>query len=189
MEIIILFLLFMILSAVMRALGERKARAPKRPGQPRELRPRAPYLPDFYQEEEEDTGREPAGTTGPAGPQPPPVPRARQPIRGGMVGAEDPSVYTSRRQRTRDPGSETSTRMRRREAPGEQKSVQAAEIAASAPPKARPVRTGSRPAEPAPDLQKELARLVGGPQISTGIVIAEIISAPRSRRPHRRGFL
>ncbi len=111
---------------------------------------------------------------------------------GGMVGAEDMAPYLPRREQTlesdRADRADLLSKSARRSSDRAKDPVVSDQIGrptrrVSKKPKAAKPRT-----DHLPDTRQELAGLVGSSKIAMGVVISEVLSSPRSKRPHRRGI-
>ena len=180
-----MFVLYLIISSVMRALGGQSRGQRKRTGP---LAP-PPVSPPPYDPFEDDVLEEGDGQK----PVLHPAARTRRPVpAGGMVGAEDMTPYLPRREKSPESGRADrvdllSKSARPRSSDRAQDPVVSDQIGrpsrrVSKKPKAKP-RT-----DHLPDTRQELFDLVGSPKIAMGVVISEVLSAPRSKRPHRRGI-
>ncbi len=178
MELIILFVLFMILSSVVRALGG-QGRSRKSPGKPGLPRPTTPRFPRIEEDELVEDLREISR------PVSKPVSRERRPTTGGIAGAEDPAAYLY-------PGRKSPERIedfdKNRRRKGEVRQDLEARDDRGRPGKRPTVKKRPRPrAEALSDPRQGLARLLNSPDITLGVVVSEVLSAPRAYRPHRKG--
>ncbi len=176
MELIILFVLFMIISSIVRALGQGRSQqggaGPKAP-------PPVTSPPLKTSGDAEDAER--------TEPKPGPSSRPRMAAQDGMVGAEDMSYYQPAQKRKREPSKGGASRdypSREKAAPA----VNGGEIGSS--PKRGPKKTSlSRPlTEDTFEPRQELSALLGSSRVTMGIVVSEVLSAPRAKRPHRKDF-
>jgi len=177
-ELIILFVLFMILSSVVRALGG-QGRSRKSPGKPGLPRPTAPRFPRIEEDELDEDLREISR------PVSKPVSRERRPTTGGITGAEDPAAYLYPGLKSpRQVEELDQSRRRRSEAHQEMVKKDDRGRFGKKPTVKRQARSRSGVLS---DPRQELARLLDSPHIALGVVVSEVLSAPRAHRPHRKG--
>ncbi len=178
MELIILFVLFMILSSVVRALGG-QGRSRKRTGETRLPRPAASRFP---RAEEEGFAQDMQETARPISK---PVARERRLPAGGITGAEDPAAYLYPGRQSPEQIEDFDKNRRRK---GEVRPDLEARDDRGRPGKRPTAKKRTRPrAESVSDPRQGLAKLLNSPDITLGVVVSEVLSAPRAYRPHRKG--
>lgn len=178
MELIILFVLFMILSSVVRALGG-QGRSRKSPVETKLPPPTAPRFPRIEEEELDEDVREISR------PISKPVSRERRPPAGGIAGAEDPAAYLYPRLKSPRQVEELD-KSRRRRSEAYQEMVEKDDRGRSGKKPIAKKQTRTRAGAPS-DPRQELTRLLASPDITLGVVVSEVLSAPRAHRPHRKG--